>query len=159
MFQVGDKIFYPMYGAGVIEDIEEKEILGEKQLYYIFNVSHNNMQVMIPMGKTENLGIREVVDSDTLEEALKVFEEDEVELNDNRHQRYHLNVKKMKSGDIHQGVQVIRDLAYLSKNKKISSEDKMMLDKAVNIFTSEVVLVKGINEEQASEYLDAFINK
>ena len=114
---------------------------------------------MIPMGKTENLGIREVVDSDTLEEALKVFEEDEVELNDNRHQRYHLNVKKMKSGDIHQGVQVIRDLAYLSKNKKISSEDKMMLDKAVNIFTSEVVLVKGINEEQASEYLDAFINK
>ena len=159
MFQVGDKIFYPMYGAGVIEDIEEKEILGEKQLYYIFNVSQNNMQVMIPLGKTENLGIREVVDSDTLENALKVFAEEDPELNDNRHQRYHLNVKKMKSGDIHQGVQVIRDLTYLSKTKKISSEDKMMLDKAMNILTSELLLVKGFDEEQASEFLDNYLNK
>lgn len=158
MFQVGDKIVYPMHGAGVIEDIEEREILGETQQYYVLNLSHSTMQVMVPMEKTSIIGIREVVDPDTLEKALLILHDGEPDDSVNRHQRYHLNMKKMKTGDICESAQVIRDLMFLNKNKKLGTEDKFMLDNARRIFISELILVKGFEEEQAIEFLDNAIN-
>lgn len=154
MFEVGDKIVYPMHGAGVIEEIEEKEVLGEKQFYYIFHVVHKNMQVMIPRDKTSNLGIRDVVDASALDEALSVFKEGGPDLSINRHQRYNLNMKKMKSGDICENAQVIRDLMLLNRNKNIGTEDKAMLDNALQIFLSELTLVKGIEMTNAQEMLE-----
>lgn len=159
MFQVGDKVVYPMHGAGIIKDIEEKEILGEKQTYYIFSMSHSNMQVMIAKGKTTNLGIREVVDSETIENALKVIHEGEPDLSINRHQRFQSNMKKMKSGDIFEAAQVIRDLMFLSKNNKIGTEDKIMLDNARQIFISELILVKNMTQEDANELLNEVVNQ
>ncbi|UOE92552.1 MULTISPECIES: CarD family transcriptional regulator [Bacillaceae] len=158
MYQVGDKIVYPMYGAGVIKDIEEKEILGETKSYYIFHMDHSNMQVMIPTGTTSNLGIRQVVDSETLEQVLDIIFDGEPDMSVNRHQRYHLNVKKMKSGDIFESAQVIRDLIHLKSQQKISTQDKSMLDNALQILTSELILVKGISEEEASEILNKKIS-
>ncbi|WP_078554008.1 CarD family transcriptional regulator [Bacillus alkalicellulosilyticus] len=158
MYQIGDKIVYPMYGAGVIKDIEEKEILGETRSYYIFQMDHSNMQVMIPQGKTDGLGIRGVVDSDTLEQVLEIIFDGEPDLSVNRHQRYHLNVKKLKSGDIFENAQVIRDLVYLRKQQKISTQDKSLLDNALQILTSELILVKGLTEEQATEMLNKKIS-
>ena len=48
MFEVGDKVVYPMHGAGIIESIEEKEILGEKKKYYVMKMPFGEMKVMIP---------------------------------------------------------------------------------------------------------------
>lgn len=158
MYQIGDKVVYPMYGAGEIKDIEEKEILGEKHTYCVFNMTHSNMQVMFPIEKTETLGIREIVDQETLEKALQLLADmEEPDLSVNRHQRFHINKNKMKSGDIFQGVQVIRDLMYFSRNKKISTEDKNMLDNALQILTSELIYVKGFSSEEASEFIDNLI--
>lgn len=155
MFQIGDKIFYPMHGACIVEAIEEKEILGEKQLYYILNMTLRNMQVMIPMGKTDNLEIREVVDSDILENVLATFQQGEPGPTVNPYQRrQRINMDKMKSGDIYEGAEVIRDLMSLSKNKKLGMQDKNMLDNARQMLISELVLVKGIAKEQAANLLN-----
>jgi CarD family transcriptional regulator len=155
LFQIGDKIVYPMHGAGVIEAIEEKEILGEKRLYYVMNF--RNMQVMFPIGKTSNIGIRQVVDSDILENVLTIFNHGESDPTPNQNQRYRINMKKMMSGDIYEGAQVIRDLIRIGKKRVLATGDKKMLDNAQQILISELVLVKGIAEEQAANLLNQVI--
>ena len=154
LFRIGEKIFYPMYGAGIVEAIEEKEILGEKQLYYILNMTLRNLQVMIPTEKTANLEIREVVDSAILENALAIFRRGEPDPIVNPHQqRQRINLDKMKSGDIYKEVQVICDLMSLNKNKKLGPADKSMLDNAKQMLISELALVKGLDPEQAAAFL------
>jgi CarD family transcriptional regulator len=156
LFKIGDKIVYPMHGAGVIDTIEEKEILGEKQLYYVMKLK--NMQIMFPMKKTSDLGIRQIVDSDTLENVLSIFNHGESDPSLNHNQRHRINLNKMKSGDIYEGAQVIRDLMRIVKKKGIGTGDKVMLDNARQILISELVLVKGIAQEQAVDLLDQVIN-
>jgi CarD family transcriptional regulator len=154
MFQVGDKIVYPMHGAGVIECIEEKEILGDKQLYFVMNLK--NMKVSFPM--ETDLGIRQVVDSDILEDVLSAFNHGESNPILNPNQRYRSNMNKMRSGDIYEGAQVIRDLIRMGKKRALATGDKIMLDNARQILVSELVLVKGIEQEQAVDILNDVIN-
>ncbi|TWH45494.1 CarD family transcriptional regulator [Sporomusa sp. KB1] len=155
MFQIGDKIFYPMHGGGIIEKIEEKEIFGQTQLYYVVNIPHRNMQVMLPLDKTEKLGMRPIVDPDTLDDVLSTFHSGETEtasMNDTQRQR--LNMSKIKTGDICEEVAVIRDLLRIKNKRKLGMADKNMLDNARQILISEVVLVKDIPLDQATHLLD-----
>jgi CarD family transcriptional regulator len=158
MFQIGDKIFYPMQGGCIILAIEEREILGETQLYYMMNIVHRNMQVSIPVDKIDQLGIRPIVNSDELENVLTTFHDGETDTSCRDNQRYRRDIIKLKSGDIYEGAEVIRDLIRISNKKKLGITDKNMLDNARQILISEVVLVKDIPLEQASDLLDQVIN-
>ncbi|WP_025025917.1 CarD family transcriptional regulator [Caldalkalibacillus mannanilyticus] len=153
MFQIGDRIVYPMHGAGVIEAIEEKEILGQKKSYFVINL--NNMRLMFPM--ESNLGIRQVVDSNILEDVLNLFQEESDPI-PNPALRSRMYMNKIKSGNIYEGVQVIRDLIRMGKKRTLATGDKMMLDNAKQIFISELMLVKGIAQEQAVHLLNEAIH-
>jgi CarD family transcriptional regulator len=153
LFQIGDRIVYPMHGAGVIEGIEEKEVLGETKLYYVIRMPINNMQVMIPMGNIEKLRIRNISDLSTLENVLDVFYNGETDHSLSWKQRYTLNMEKMKSGDIMEGAEVVRDLSRLNKGKALNSSEKQMLDNARKFFISELGLVKGISQSEATDLL------
>lgn len=159
MFQVGDRIVYPLHGAGVIEAIEEKEILGENKIYYILNIPHKNVQIMIPKDKAGESGMRRIVDPETLESVLEDFYEGDTDPTIYENQRYcvSLNKSKIKSGDIHQGTEIIRDLMRKSKRAKLGVEDRNMLDNARKILISELVEVKGIEQQEAVELLDEVI--
>lgn len=157
MFKIGDKIFYPFHGAGIIESIEEKEITGDKQLYYIMNILHKNMKVMIPQDKTDYHGIRMVVDTDTMEDVLTTFQIQE-EINVNHIQRHRVNMNKIKSGDIYEAAEVIRELVQISKKKNLGTEDRNTLNNAQQIFISEMVLVKDIEQEEAVDLLNNAMN-
>lgn len=154
MFEIGDKIFYPIHGAGVIEAIEEKEFLGEKHLYYVLNMLLRKLYIMVPVEKMSTLAIRQVVDLDIMENVLAVFNDGEPDLTANSAQRYRINMDKMKSGDIYEGAEVIRDLRCIAKKKVLGSGDKMMLDNAQQMLISELVMVKGIATQQASDLLN-----
>lgn len=159
MFQVGDKIFYPMHGGGIVERIEEKEVFGQTQLYYVVNIPHRNMQVMLPFDKTERMGMRRVVDPDKLDDVLNTFHHTDVPdvvMNDTQRQR--LNMSKMKTGDIYEEIAVIRDLLRIKNKRKLGMADKNMLDNVRQILISEVVLVKDIPHEQATNLLDEMLN-
>jgi len=153
MFQIGDRVVYPMHGAGIIEAIEEREILGSTQLYYVMNI--NNMEIIFPM--ETKIGIRSIVESDILENVLSLFNHGESDANVNPTQRYRINMNKIKSGDIYEGAEVIRDLNRMGKKRKLSTGDKMMLDNARQIFLSELMLVKGIEQDQAASLLNEVI--
>ncbi|MBB6453779.1 CarD family transcriptional regulator [Salirhabdus euzebyi] len=159
MYNIGDKIFYPMHGAGVIEKIEEKEFLGEKQLYYIMTIPNKNMDVMIPKGKEERLNLRKVVDFNILDDIRTVFtgEEEEQSIHPNHRHRFYM--EKIKSGDILEGAKVIRDLTRISRTKNLGTADKNILNNAQEILISELVMVKGMDEEKVTAYLDQVINQ
>lgn len=154
MFQVGDCIVYPMQGAGVIEAIEVKEIQGKKQQYYIINMRINKMQVMIPIAKVGKSRIRLATDLNTLENVLDIFYHGVTDTTLSMKERYKINMEKLKSGNIQEGAEVVRDLMRINKNKSLNSSEKQMLESARRIFISELGLIRGITENQAIDLIN-----
>lgn len=158
LFQIGDKIVYPMHGAGVIEAIEEKEIQGEKRQYYVVKIPISNMKVMIPTGNATESGIRRIADKSTMEEVLHLFHVQESDDSLSWKQRYNVNMEKMKLGALQEGAEVVRDLMRRNKEKALNTSEKQMLDNAQRILISELVLIKDITEIQATALLNERIN-
>ncbi len=158
MFQIGDKVFYPAQGGGTIEAIEEREVFGETHLYYSISMPHRNMMVMIPIDKTEQLGIRHIVESKQLDELLDTINEGETDMSGSDSQLDRKNMLKIRSGNIYEGAEVIRDLMRIGAKRKLGTTRKNMLDNALQILISEIVLVKGIPREQASDLVESCIH-
>ena len=157
MFNVGDKIVYPMHGAGVIDSIEEKDILGEKQSYYILKMP-SNVKVMVPTAKAEEVGIRNIIDKNDTEKVFKVLGQDETEMEKNWNKRYRDNMEKMKSGSIYEVADVVRNLSFKQKGKGLSTGEKKMLNNAKQILVSELVLAEHSNQEDVEEQIENKIN-
>ena len=147
MFKVGDKIVYPMHGAGTIDSIEEKEILGEKQQYYVINMP-GEVKIMVPTAKAQSMGVRSVVDKKGANKALQILEQDETEMSDNWNKRYRDNLEKLKTGDIYQVAEVVRNLSFKQKEKgMLSTGEKKMLGNAKLILVSELVLAEHSTQD------------
>ena len=157
MYNVGDKIVYPMHGAGVIDSIEEKDILGEKQSYYILKMP-GEVKVMVPIATAEQHGIRNVIDTEEANQVIKVLEQDETEMEKNWNKRYRDNMDKMKSGNIYEVADVVRNLSFKQKEKGLSTGEKKMLHNAKQILVSELVLARHSNKEEIEELVDNKIN-
>jgi CarD family transcriptional regulator len=147
MFNIGDHVVYPMHGAGTIEGIEEKDILGEKQSYYIIKMP-GEVKVMVPTSKAEGIGVRDVIDKETAGKVFKVLETNSTEMSMNWNKRYRDNMDKMKSGDAYEIADVVRNLSFKQKEKGLSTGEKKMLLNAKQILISELVLAeqKDLNE-------------
>ena len=157
MFQVGDKIFYPMHGGGIISAIEEKEILGEIKPYYVLHLLHRNMQVMIPADKKTRFGIRRIVSRTELDTLFSTFHDGETDLTVPINRRPHHNLEKVRCGDIVQLAEVIRDLVRISSHKKLSAVEQSMLTDLTQLLISEVLLVHEITLKEASELVGQVI--
>ena len=157
MFNVGDKVVYPMHGAGTIEGIEEKDILGEKQSYYIIKMP-GEVKVMVPTSKAEGIGVRDIIDRETASEVFKVLSTDSTQMDSNWNKRYRDNMEKMKSGDIYEVADVVRNLSFKQKEKGLSTGEKKMLLNAKQILVSELTLAESSNKEQIEEQVENTIN-
>ena len=157
MFNVGDKIVYPMHGAGVIDAIEEKDILGEKQAYYILKMP-GEVKVMMPTAKAEEIGVRSIIDKSSAEKVFRVLESDETEMSMNWNKRYRDNMDKMKSGDIYKVADVVRNLSFKQKEKGLSTGEKKMLNNAKQILVSELVLTEHATQDEIEQMVDSKIS-
>lgn len=157
MFKLGDRVVYPMHGAGVIEAIEEQEILGARQKYYIMKLPLGDMRVMIPLNNASNIGIRGVVNGDEIDHVLNVLKQDETVMPTNWNQRYRANLEKMRSGDILAVAEVVRNLMKRDHEKGLSTGERKMLDTARQILISELILVKQIDEESATRLIEQLL--
>ncbi|HFJ9318958.1 CarD family transcriptional regulator [Bacillus sp. MHSD_36] len=152
MFQIGDNIVYPMQGAGIIKAIEEKEIAGEKQQYYVIKMSASNMEIMIPEGKILSSNIRPVTDITALIHIIDIFQHGESDRLLTWKQRYKLNTDKIKTGKMQEGAEVVRDLMRIQKEKALNASEKKMLDNAHEFLISELGLIEGITENQIKSF-------
>ena len=157
MYNVGDKIVYPMHGAGVIESIEEKEVLGQKQNYYIVKMPIGDMKVMIPIEHTCEIGIREIIDKKEVEKVLSVFCKAENNINSNWTKRYRENMVKIKSGNIYEVADVVRSLMLRDKEKGLSTGERKMLCSAKQILISELVLAEGVGQKEIEKMINEHI--
>ena len=157
MFNVGDKIVYPMHGAGTIDAIEEKDILGEKQNYYIIKMP-GEVKVMVPISKASDIGVRSVIDKAEAGKVLEVLEANETEMSNNWNKRYKENMEKMKSGSIYEVADVVRNLSYKQKEKGLSTGEKKMLNNAKQILVSELVLAEQASENEVENLVENKIN-
>ena len=154
MFNIGDKVVYPMHGAGLIEAIEEKEVLGQKQKYYIMKLPIGEMKVMVPMDNVEEVGLREIIDDDGISRVVEVLKGDKSKMSTNWNRRYRANMEKIRSGDIFEVAEVVRNLAIRDAEKGLSTGERKMLDNARQILISELVLAQDSTEELIEELLD-----
>lgn len=153
MFNIGDEIVYPMHGAGIIVDIEEKKILGELHKYYILQISVSDMKVMLPVNNTETIGIRRIVSENAANEAINHFLSCEEDENNNWNQRYRENIEKMKSGNLIDIATVAKTLLLRDSKKSLSNAERKMLSNAKNILISELVLAKRMSADEIKEML------
>lgn len=143
MFRVGDKVVYPMHGAGVIEAIEEKEVLGERRKYYIMKLPIGNMKVMVPISNGSNLGLREVIGSGEIQRVMTILQDRTDVVTANWSLRYRQHLEKIKSGNIFEVAEVVRNLYLREKEKGLSTGERKMLDTARQILVSELSLATG----------------
>ena len=154
MFEIGDKVVYPMHGAGIIEGIEVKEILGEKKQYYILNFPMGGRKVMIPTNNVEEIGVREITPRAEIGKVVEVLKQPGEALPDNWNKRYRANLEKIKSGDIYEVADVVRDLMIRDRDKGLSSAEKKMLNNARQILISELCMSTSSDEEEISSMID-----
>lgn len=157
MFNVGDKVVYPMHGAGTIEAIEEKDILGEKQAYYIIKMP-GEVKCMVPTAKAEEIGVRDIIDKETAGKVFKVLEQESTEMSMNWNKRYRDNMDKMKSGDAYEIADVVRNLSFKQKEKGLSTGEKKMLLNAKQILVSELTLAEHATKDEVEELVENTIN-
>ena len=154
MYRTGDKVLYPMHGAGVIRQIESCEILGEVKDYYLLHVPCGDMEVMIPVEACDDIGVRPVVTREQVDEAIAVLDRASTELSGNWSKRYRANTEKLKTGDINLVAEVVRDLTRHDRVSGLSAGEKKMLSNARKILQSEVMLALDITEDDALEMIE-----
>ncbi len=157
MFKVGDKVVYPMHGAGKIQSIEERAIGDEIQSYYIIKMP-GEVKVMVPTAKAEANGLRYIIDKETAGKVIHVLQDDCTEMSDKWNKRYRENVEKIKTGNIYEVADIVRNLAFKQKNKSLSTTEKKMLLNAKQILVSELVLVEDMDREEVENLVDQKIN-
>ena len=155
MYKIGDRVVYPMHGAGVIESIEEKEILGEKRQYYILKLPVGDMKVMIPITNCREVGLREVIDSDGVQKVIGILSDQSTNMSANWNRRYRANLEKIKSGNVYEVAEVVRNLINRDKEKGLSSGERKMLENARQILLSELVLATEMEEDGAQSLIDS----
>ncbi|MDK2824408.1 MAG: CarD family transcriptional regulator [Clostridia bacterium] len=154
MFKIGDKVVYPMHGAGIIEAIEEKEVLGDKRSYYIMKMPFGNMKVMIPTDNIDEIGLRQVVAPDEVSRVMSILQDTDNSMSANWNRRYRANMEKIKSGDIYEVAEVVRNLSLRDKEKGLSTGERKMLENARQILISELVLAKEEKEDSIRTMLE-----
>lgn len=154
MYKIGDKVLYPMHGAGVIEGIEERDIVGEKHKYYTMRVPVGDMKVLIPCEGTENTGLRSIIDEKTADKVILSMEKEEEEELVSWNKRYRDNLLRIKSGNIFEVAAVVRSLMVRDREKGLSTGERKMMMDARHILISELVLAKNMDKEEISDMIE-----
>jgi CarD family transcriptional regulator len=153
VFNIGDKIVYPIHGAGVIESVEEKEVLGQKKKYYIMRIPIDDMKVMIPIDSMTGFGIRSIISYSEFKNVMDIIKQEGSDTHDAWSKRYRQNIDKIKSGDIYCMAEVIKDLMHREINKGLSPGEKKILEGAKQIFYSELMLVTGLGFNEINKLI------
>lgn len=159
MYQVGDHVVYPMHGAGVIEAITEKEIMGQVQQYYTLKMPIGNMSVMIPVLGVEEVGVRDVISAKEADAVLNEFRKSGMDENNNWNKRYRENMAKIKSGSATEVAHVVKSLMLRDHMKGLSTGERKMLSSAKQILLSEISLAKKVDHTELEAQLEEIVSE
>jgi CarD family transcriptional regulator len=156
-FELGDHVVYPHHGAGKVEGKEVIEVLGEKREYLTIKILHNDMTVKVPTENAGLAGLRRVIDEETVQKVLEVLQGDVSDMPKNWNRRFKHNREKIKTGDIYELAEVVRNLALRDHEKGLSTGEKQMYTRAKKILASELMYALDKDEEEVEIYLDELL--
>ena len=159
MLQIGDKVVYPMHGAGVIAGIEDCEVFGEGKSYYVLQMPLGNMKVMIPTDNVDGVGLRDVISEETVAKVEDVLNDKPEKATGSWNKRFHANLDRMKTGDICDVAAVARNLILQDKKRKVSSGERRLMDLARQILVSELVYACDKTPDEVEGWLDGILDR
>jgi CarD family transcriptional regulator len=154
MFKIGDLAVYPAQGVGVIEAIENREVGGNKQLFYILKIMGNGMKIMIPMDSAKSVGLREVIMETEIPKVYAILRNKDVTIDKQTwNKRYREYLEKIKTGSVFEIARVLRDLFILKSDKNLSFGERKMMDTAKNLLIKEISVASNAEETKIEEDL------
>jgi CarD family transcriptional regulator len=159
LYKVGDKVVYPHHGAGTVVKKETRTILGQEREYLTIKILHNDMTVNVPTENADRVGLRKVIDEATVERVVEVLHGSGTKMPKNWNRRFKYNRDKMKTGDIFELAEVVRNLSLREQEKGLSTGEKQMFVKAKKILASELMYAKDMDEEETAEWLDTVLER
>jgi CarD family transcriptional regulator len=156
-FELGDHVVYPHHGAGKVLRKEEMEMLGERREYLTIKILHNDMTVRVPTENASLAGLRRVIDEETVQKVLDVLRDEVSEMPKNWNRRFKHNRDKIKTGDIYELAEVVRNLSLRENEKGLSTGEKQMFTRTKKILASELMYALDKDEEEAESYLDELL--
>ncbi|MCX7816448.1 MAG: CarD family transcriptional regulator [Syntrophales bacterium] len=152
MFKVGDLAVYPAQGVGVIEAIEKKEIMGNKEEFYVIKIMGNGMKIMVPVKSAKSVGLREVISESEIPKIYEILKSKDVTIDKQTwNKRYRSYLEKIKSGSVYEIAKVLRDLAILKNDKNLSFGERKMLDTAKKLLVKEISIATNSDEEKVEQ--------
>jgi CarD family transcriptional regulator len=157
-FELGDNVVYPHHGAGQVLKKERRTMFGEEREYLTIKILHNDMTVMVPCENAGVAGLRRVIDEETVKKVLDVLADDVSEMPKNWNRRFKHNRDKIKTGDIYELAEVVRNLAIREHEKGLSTGEKQMFTRAKKILASELMYALDKDEDEAEQHLDDLLS-
>jgi len=160
MFKIGDKVSHPSFGVGDIENIEEKKVLGQKEKYYILKLMVNEMILMVPVNKAEEIGLRYIIDPETVPDVLNVLgHRIDAEMDGNYKQRIRSQTEMVDSGDILKVAQVVKNYTHRDTVEKLSSTERGLYERARKILVGEISVACNIENNKAKFIIKEAVRK
>ncbi|MCL2669326.1 MAG: CarD family transcriptional regulator [Syntrophaceae bacterium] len=154
MFKVGDLAVYPAQGVGVIEAIEDREVGGNKQMFYIMKIMGNGMKIMIPMESAKAVGLRGVIMKKEIPKVYAILRNKDVTVDKQTwNKRYREYLERIKTGSVFEIARVLRDLFVLKSDKNLSFGERKMMDTAKSLLVQEISVASNAKEAQVEEDL------
>ena len=157
-YEIGDNVVYPHHGAGKVVKKEIKEVLGEKRQYLTIQILHNDMTVMVPCENADRAGLRRVIGEEAVARVLAVLRDDVSQMPKNWNRRFKHNREKIKTGDVYELAEVVRNLAIRETEKGLSTGEKQMYTRAKKILASELMYALEMDEDGAEAHLEDLIS-
>jgi CarD family transcriptional regulator len=157
VYEIGDNVVYPHHGAGKVIKKEMKEVLGERREYLTIQILHNDMTVMVPCCNADKAGLRRVIGEEAVQKVLAVLRDDVSQMPKNWNRRFKHNREKIKTGDVYELAEVVRNLAIRETEKGLSTGEKQMYTRAKKILASELMYALEMEEDEAEAHLEDLI--
>jgi len=154
-FKPGDKVVYPHHGAAVVEKREKRTAFGEETEYLVLRMAHGEMMLSVPVDKVEDVGMRWPISTEDVEDLFDVLAKRDVREPANWSRRFKNHQEKLKSGDVYQVAEVVRNLALRDQAKGLSAGEKSLYTKARSVLVSELSFALDVSEDDATDKVDA----
>jgi CarD family transcriptional regulator len=153
-FKVGDRVIYPHHGAATITSKETRTAFGEEREYLVLKTAHGELTLSVPADMAEEVGMRPPIDEDDVEDLFELLGKKDIREPANWSRRFKNHQEKLKSGDIYQVAEVVRNLALREQSKGLSAGEKSMLEKSRQILVSELSISMDVTEDEALDRVE-----
>lgn len=155
-FKVGDKAVYPAQGVAEVISIDEKDIAGQRQRFYVLKILDTERKIMVPVLNANAVGLRQVISEEEIREIFDILKERTIGFDTQTwNRRYRGFMDKIKTGSIYDVAEVLRDLYRLKANKQLSFGERRMLDTARTLIVKEIAIAREQTEDQVKEEIES----